>query len=138
MDTLMQRTWAYFWLPETKYVIAAAVMLTLITLPLLAKERRRAVATFLAFVLCLVGQLVGALFEALDYSRFAVMVHELFVIGSGLALVRLLAMLRLPGDSATAGHRRRAHRRGHQRPPASTQRSFWRDCTSSALTRRAC
>ncbi len=93
MDTLMQRTWAYFWLPETKYVIAAAVMLTLIALPLLAKERRRAVATFLAFVLCLVGQLAGAVFEALDYSRFAVMVHELFVIGSGMALVRLLAML---------------------------------------------
>jgi small-conductance mechanosensitive channel len=68
-------------------------MLTLIALPLLAKERRRAVATFLAFVLCLVGQLAGAVFEALDYSRFAVMVHELFVIGSGMALVRLLAML---------------------------------------------
>jgi hypothetical protein len=45
------------------------------------------------FVLCLVGQLAGAVFEALDYSRFAVMVHELFVIGSGMALVRLLAML---------------------------------------------
>ena len=92
MDTLMQKTWEYFWLPETKYVIAAAVLLTLITLPLLTKERRRAVTTFLAFILCLVGQLVGALFEALDYSRFAVMVHELFVIGSGLALVRLLAI----------------------------------------------
>jgi hypothetical protein len=27
MENLIYRAWTYFWLPETKYVIAAAVML---------------------------------------------------------------------------------------------------------------
>ncbi|MBL8392722.1 MAG: mechanosensitive ion channel [Candidatus Accumulibacter sp.] len=92
MDSVLHRIWSYFWLPETKYLIAAAVILTLLSLRLLARERQRVAATFVAFVLCLLGQLVGAVLEALDYSRLAVMVHELFVIGSGMALFRLAAI----------------------------------------------
>ncbi|MBO3705295.1 MAG: mechanosensitive ion channel [Candidatus Accumulibacter sp.] len=92
MDLMLQKIWAYFWLPETKYVIVAAVGVTLLSLRMLAKERRRVAATFVVFLLCLVGQLVGAMLEALDYSRLAVMLHEIFVIGSGMALFRLLAI----------------------------------------------
>ncbi len=92
MDQLINRTWAYFWLPETKVVITAAVIVTLLSLRLLARERRRVVTTFIAFVLCLLGQIFGAVLEALDYSRAAVMVHEIFVIGSGMALFRLAAI----------------------------------------------
>jgi hypothetical protein len=86
-------TWAYFWLPETKYVIAAAVGVTLLSLPN-AGEGTPAGGGDLrgVFLLCLVGQLFGAVLEALDYSRLAVMLHEIFVIGSGMALFRLLAI----------------------------------------------
>ncbi len=92
METVLQRTWAYFWLPETKFVIVAAGILTLVSLRLLARERRRVGTTFVLFVLCLLGQLFGAVLEAFDYSRAAVMFHELFVIGSGMALVLLAAI----------------------------------------------
>jgi len=92
MDSVLHRIWSYFWLPETKYLIAAAVILTLLSLRLLARERQRVAATFVAFVLCLLGQLIGAVLEALQYSRLAVMVHEVFVIGSGMALFRLAAI----------------------------------------------
>ncbi len=92
MDKLLERIWAYFWLPETKFIIAGAVILSLLSLRLLARERRRVGGTFVVFVLCLLGQLFGAILEGLDYSRLAVMLHELFVIGSGMALFRLAAI----------------------------------------------
>ncbi len=92
MTEVMQRIWTYFWLPETKYVIATVVIFALLSLRLLPRERRRVGGTVVVFGLCLVGQLFGALLEALDYSRVAVMLHEIFVIGSGMALFRLLAI----------------------------------------------
>jgi hypothetical protein len=56
MDTMMSRVWAYFWLPETKYVIVAIVVFALLSLRLLPKERRRVGGTVAVFCVCLVGQ----------------------------------------------------------------------------------
>ena len=92
MEAAMHRIWTFFWLPETKYVIGAVAFFALLSLRLLPKERQRVARTTVVFVLCLVGQFVGAVFEALDYSRFAVMIHEFFVIGSGMAVCRLVAI----------------------------------------------
>jgi len=89
MNELMSRTIAYFWLPETKYVIAAMVVFALLSLRQLPNERRRVRNTVVLFVMCLAGQFVGALLEAFNYSRAAVVIHEIFVIGSGFALFRL-------------------------------------------------
>ena len=88
----MTRIWAYFWLPETKYVIVVFAVLALLLLRFLPRDRRRIGATSALFALSCAGQIFGALLEALDYSRLAVMVHEVFVIGSGMALFRLLAV----------------------------------------------
>ena len=41
MDATMTRIWAYFWLPETKYVIVVFVVLALLLLRLLPRDRRR-------------------------------------------------------------------------------------------------
>ena len=87
MEAVMLKIWTYFWLPETKYIIAVVAFFALVSLRLLPKERQRISRTTVVFVLCLVGQIFGALLQALDYSRFAVMIHELFVIGSGMASV---------------------------------------------------
>jgi small-conductance mechanosensitive channel len=93
MDALINKTWAYFWLPETKYVIAAFVVLALLSAHLLPEKRRRVGNASMFFLICLVGQFVGAALEAFDYSRLAVMVHEVFVIGSGFAVFRMLGHL---------------------------------------------
>lgn len=91
MDGIIQKLWAYFWLPETKYVIAVFFAFALLSIWMLPLERRRVGKTVATFTISLGGQFFGALLEALDYSRVAVMVHELFVIGSGMALFSLLA-----------------------------------------------
>lgn len=89
MNDFWNRVLAYFWLPETKYVLLAFALLAVVALRLLPNERRRIRNTILFFLICLAGQFVGALLEAFNYSRLAVMVHEAFVIGSGFALFRL-------------------------------------------------
>ncbi len=90
MNALIEKTFAYFWLPETKYVIAAFVVLALLSAHLLPEKRRRVGNASIFFLICVVGQFVGAALEAFDYSRLAVMVHEVFVIGSGFAVFRML------------------------------------------------
>lgn len=92
MEAVMLKIWTYFWLPETKYIIAVVAFFALLSLRILPKERQRIGRTTVVFVLCLGGQIFGAVLQALDYSRFAVMIHELFVIGSGMALCRLVAI----------------------------------------------
>jgi small-conductance mechanosensitive channel len=90
MNALIDKTFAYFWLPETKYVIAAFVVLALLSAYLVPEKRRRVGNASIFFLICLVGQFVGAVLEAFNYSRLAVMVHEAFVIGSGFAVLRML------------------------------------------------
>jgi|JI8StandDraft_1071087.scaffolds.fasta_scaffold06339_1 small-conductance mechanosensitive channel len=92
MQQIMNEMLAHFWLPETKYIIVAVASFALLLLRLLPKERRRVGNTVALFVVCLAGQLFGALLQALDYARVAVMVHEIFVIGSGMAMFRLVAL----------------------------------------------
>ena len=91
MERILNSMLSHFWLPETKYIIGAVVVFALLLLRLLPKERRRVANTVALFVFCLAGQAGGALLQALDYSRVAVMVHEIFVIGSGMAMLRLAA-----------------------------------------------
>ncbi len=76
----------------TRYQFAEPVAYALQRLRLLPKERQRVARTTVVLVLCLVGQFVGAVFEALDYSRFAVMIHEFFVIGSGMAVLMSISL----------------------------------------------
>ncbi|WP_313952891.1 mechanosensitive ion channel family protein [Accumulibacter sp.] len=92
MQRIMNEMLAHFWLPETKYIIFVVSILALLLLRLLPKERRRVANTVALFVVCLAGQILGALLQALDYARVAVMVHEIFVIGSGMAMFRLVAL----------------------------------------------
>lgn len=90
MNALIEKTFAYFWLPETKYVIAAFVVFALLAFRLLPNDRRRLRNIAALFAVCVAGQIIGALLGALQYSRLAVMVHQGFIIGSGFALLRLL------------------------------------------------
>ena len=92
MEELLRKVLAYFWLPEAKYVITLFSIFTLLSLHLLPRERRRVGKIVVLFVVCLVGQFVAAVLEALNYSRLAVMLHEIFVIGAGFALFRLLGL----------------------------------------------
>ena len=76
METMASRMLNYFWLPETKFVIAFFVVVVLLSLRFLPSERRRISKTAVIFSVCLGGQIGAALLEALDYSRIALMVHQ--------------------------------------------------------------
>ncbi len=63
------RMLTYFWLPETKFVIAFFVIALLLSLRFLPNERKRIAKTLAIFLLCLGGQICAALLEALDRIR---------------------------------------------------------------------
>ncbi|MCM8595551.1 mechanosensitive ion channel family protein [Accumulibacter sp.] len=92
MDTLPERVWTNFWHPETPHVVVLVVALALLSLRLIPRQRSRVVSTVTVFAVCLAGQLLGALLEALDHSRLAVLIRETFIIGSGMAVCRLLGL----------------------------------------------
>ena len=79
----------YFWRPEVPYVLGLASVLALICWRFLASERRLVAHTVGFFVLCVAGQFGAAVIEALEFRVGASTMHELFVLGSGLALIRL-------------------------------------------------
>ena len=64
---------------------------------LLAKFRREdrpsLVNTVSFFVICLFGQFVSAVLHALEHLRAADVTHEVFVIGAGIAVIRLWGLL---------------------------------------------
>ncbi len=91
MEGMLSRMLAYFWLSETKFVIAFFVIVTLLSLRFLPNERKRIGKTVAIFMICVGGQVGAALLEALDYSRMALMAHQFFIIGSGMAFFSLVA-----------------------------------------------
>jgi len=84
---------AYFWRPELPYVIVIAAALAAAGWVFLAAERRAVKNTLGFFALCLAGQFGAALIEALGFAGGAAFTHEMFLVGSGLALIRLAGLL---------------------------------------------
>jgi len=93
MNELLQTAWSYFWREEMPYVLAVAAFLTLTLWRSAAASRRSVVYTLGFFLLCLGGQYGAGLLHARGLATGASAVHELFVIGSGLALIRFTGLL---------------------------------------------
>jgi small-conductance mechanosensitive channel/CRP-like cAMP-binding protein len=92
MNDHWQTVWPYFWRDEMPYVLAIAAALWLFLWHFLPRDRRSINFTAGFFVICLAGQLVTGLMEARGLHAGAATVHELFLIGSGLALIRLAGL----------------------------------------------
>lgn len=82
----------FFWRPEVPWVVGLAAILSLVLLRRLPGERRVVADTGGFFLLCLAGQFIAAVIEAFGFRTGAATMHELFVIGSGLALIRLAGL----------------------------------------------
>ena len=82
----------FFWHPEAPYVVALAAILTFVLWRFLPVERRLIGNTAGFFVLCLAGQLLAGVIEALGFRTGSATLHEVFLLGAGMALIRLMGL----------------------------------------------
>ena len=92
MSGLWQAAWPYFWREEVPYVLALAAAIGVLLWRLQPQDRRSVGYTLGLFSACLVGQLAAGLMAARGLTAGAAAVHELFLIGSGVALIRLAGL----------------------------------------------
>ena len=92
MFGLSQPVWDFFWREESPYVVSTALLLAGLLWALRPGDRRSVGYTLGVFALCLAGQLAAAVLVARGLGAGAAAAHELFVVGSGMALIRLAGL----------------------------------------------
>ena len=83
----------YFWREESLFVLVMALCLAFLLFHFHSDERRSIVNTLGFFFACLLGQFISGLVQAMQFTTAAAVLHEAFVIGSGIALIRLWGLL---------------------------------------------
>ncbi|TAN78714.1 MAG: mechanosensitive ion channel [Gallionella sp.] len=83
----------FFWRDESLPLLIIALCLALLLFNFLKDGRKSVVNTLGFFFACLLGQFIGGLIHALQFSAVAGALHEAFVIGAGIALIRLWGLL---------------------------------------------
>jgi CRP-like cAMP-binding protein/small-conductance mechanosensitive channel len=87
----------YFWGGELPAVLTMALVLAVLLFHFRRDVRRSLFNTLGFFFACLLGLFGSGLLHALEFARAAAILHEVFVIGGGIALIRLwgLAIFRI-------------------------------------------
>jgi len=88
-DTAFQ----YFWREESLLVLLMALGLAFVLFHFRKEERKSIVNTLGFFLACLFGQFLSSLIHALQFDMAASVLHETFIIGGGIALIRLWGLL---------------------------------------------
>ncbi len=88
-DTTIQFAWRDGSLP----VLVTVLSLSFLSFHYLKEERKSVINTLNFFLVCLFGQFVSGLMHAFQFTTMAGVLHEAFVIGSGIALIRLWGLL---------------------------------------------
>jgi len=83
----------FFWRDGSFAVLVMALGLALLLLHFRKNERQGVLNTLAFFFVCLIGQFVSGVMHALEFTRAAEVLYELFVIGAGIALIRLWVQL---------------------------------------------
>ena len=83
----------FFWGEEHLPLLIMVVCIAVVLLHFRREERVSLVNTLAFFLACLFGQFVSGLLHALEFVRAAAVTHEVFVIGVGIAVIRLWGQL---------------------------------------------
>jgi CRP-like cAMP-binding protein/small-conductance mechanosensitive channel len=83
----------FFWGEESLPVLIMVLAMAMLLLHFRRDERASLVNTVGFFLVCLFGQFVSGVLHALDMARAAAVTHEVFVIGAGVAVIRLWGLL---------------------------------------------
>ncbi|MBI4937364.1 MAG: mechanosensitive ion channel [Nitrosomonadales bacterium] len=82
-------TFHYFWREESFAVLTMVVCIAVLLFHLRKEERKSLLNTLAFFAVCMAGQFVSGLLHTLEFTRAAEVLHEVFVIGAGIAVIRL-------------------------------------------------
>ncbi len=83
----------FFWRDESLLLLVMALGLAFLLFHFHKEERRSIINTLSFFFACLFGQLISGLIHAMQFDMAATVLHEAFVIGGGIALIRLWGLL---------------------------------------------
>jgi CRP-like cAMP-binding protein/small-conductance mechanosensitive channel len=83
----------YFWGEEHLPLLIMVACIAVALLHFRREERASLVNTLAFFLVCLFGQFVSGLLHVLEFERAAAVTREVFVIGAGIALIRLWGQL---------------------------------------------
>jgi small-conductance mechanosensitive channel len=83
----------FFWRDESLLVLTMALVLSFVLFHFHREERRSIVNTLGFFLACLLGQFLSSLIHAMQFDMAASVLHETFIIGGGIALIRLWGLL---------------------------------------------
>ncbi|MEO8330959.1 MAG: mechanosensitive ion channel family protein [Gallionella sp.] len=83
----------FFWREESLPLLVIVLGMAFLLFHFIKGERRSLINTLKFFFVCLVGQFVSGLFHAFQFSTVAAVLHEAFIIGTGIALIRLSGLL---------------------------------------------
>lgn len=83
----------FFWRDESFLVLMMALGLAFLLIHFHKEERSSIVNTLGFFFACLLGQFLSSLIHAMQFDLAASVLHEAFVIGGGIALIRLWGLL---------------------------------------------
>jgi small-conductance mechanosensitive channel/CRP-like cAMP-binding protein len=88
-DTTIQ----FFWHEESVLVLVMVLSLAFLLYHFHKEERRSITNTLGFFFACLLGQFISGLLHAMKFDTAASVLHEAFIIGGGIALIRLWGLL---------------------------------------------
>ena len=83
----------YFWREESFAVLVMALGIAFLLLHFRKEDRNSIINTLILFFACLAGQFISSLIHALDFTKAAAMLYEAFIIGGGIAVIRLWGSL---------------------------------------------
>ncbi|MBK9160572.1 MAG: mechanosensitive ion channel [Nitrosomonadales bacterium] len=83
----------YFWGTESLPVLVMALGIAFLLFHFRKDERKSVVNTLIFFFVCMAGQFIGAMAHAMGFAKAAAVLHEAFVIGGGIAVIRLWGLL---------------------------------------------
>jgi len=83
----------FFWGEESLPLLFMVLAMAMLLLHYRREERAHFVNTVSFFFICLFGQFVSGLLHALDFGRAAAVTREVFIIGAGVAVIRLWGQL---------------------------------------------
>jgi small-conductance mechanosensitive channel/CRP-like cAMP-binding protein len=93
MMSFWNATVGFFWGEESFAVLLMVLVLAALLFHFRREDRKSLFDTLGFLFVCLLGQFASSLVHALEFMRAASVLHELFVIGGGIAVIRLWGLL---------------------------------------------
>ncbi len=79
----------FFWRDETLAVLVMVLGIAALLFHFRRDERKSLFNTLSFFFACMAGQFASSLMHAMEFTRASEVLHEVFVIGAGIAIIRL-------------------------------------------------